>query len=512
MEQLSINDLITTNEDPEEVFELIELLGEGSYGSVYKAIHKSSSTAVAIKIFPSSADLTSIQLEVSIMKQCRSPSIVAFYGSYVKNGSLWLIMELCAVGSVQDLMKAKRTLNEEEIAAVLLSVLKGLDYLHERGVVHRDVKAGNILLDHRGNAKLGDFGVSAPLGLTSNTPEGIVGSPYWMSPEVISNSQHDNKTDIWSLGITAIELAEGQPPLSHIHHLRAMFVIKNRPPRGLTDPSKWSSDFASFVESCLNVNPQERPTTKELLSHPFVSRSRGKVILMELVTKEFDRVQAYRLGKRSQEDAECQQPSERVTPKRDEADEVCEFNDLGTVVVHENTGQRSLTPFMKYFQPEGARVIQSPSLSIIEEQLNKLRREMQEELQRMRKQCEESIINVCERANAAIRQKEQMMPKVEIHKLKHELEMNSPKWIGNPGTRSRQDKHSAILSADHFEERDLKISAGQQRNANTHCQDRPVPFQSPLMSLASHSTTTSKGVDLPTLPSIGVKPSQKTPI
>jgi len=157
-------------------------------------------------------------------------------------------MEYCEAGSVIDLIKAAhRPLTEGELAAVLKDTLRGLAYLHSRKVIHRDVKAGNILLDGKGMAKLSDFGVSAQLQSTLSSKDTMIGSPFWMSPEIISKSQYNCKTDIWSLGITAIEMAEGHPPFSHIHPYRAMLAIKNNPPAGLTHPQLWSKDFACFV-------------------------------------------------------------------------------------------------------------------------------------------------------------------------------------------------------------------------------------------------------------------------
>jgi serine/threonine kinase 4 len=155
---------------------------------------------------------------------------VRYFGSYLKDNDLWLIIEYCNAGSVADLIKStNRTLNEFEIASILYAVLKGLEYLHDTKKIHRDIKAGNILLDNRGNAKLADFGVSAQLQHTYDKKGTLTGTPYWMSPEVLSNSEYNKKTDIWSLGITAIEMAEGEPPYSHINYVRAMFVIQKKP-------------------------------------------------------------------------------------------------------------------------------------------------------------------------------------------------------------------------------------------------------------------------------------------
>jgi serine/threonine kinase 4 len=168
--------------------------------------------------------------------------------------------------------------------------------LHSKKVIHRDVKAGNILLDHKGNAKLADFGVSAEIVNTHAQRKTFIGSPYWMSPEILSESTYDNKTDIWSLGITAIELAEGNAPYSNIHPLRAMWVIRNNPVKSLKETNKWSEDFHQFIGTCLNSKPNERPTATDLLSHPFITKkAKGKAILSELVLNSMDAIEKFRI-------------------------------------------------------------------------------------------------------------------------------------------------------------------------------------------------------------------------
>ena len=213
----------------------------------------------------------------------------------MKDGKLWLIMEYCAAGSVADLIKIRRhPLNETQIAAILYASLKGLEYLHETKKVHRDIKAGNILLNTSGQAKLADFGVSAHNFGTVTELDTVIGTPFWMSPEVISKNKYNRKTDIWSLGITAIEMAEGEPPYSHIHPFRAMFAIKNNPPQGLTDPEKWSPEFNAFVSRCLTVDPKKRPSAKELLQDPFIKKNKGSAVLAELVSDSMDLIERYR--------------------------------------------------------------------------------------------------------------------------------------------------------------------------------------------------------------------------
>ena len=240
------------------------------------------------------SEIENLKREISILKGCQNENIVQYYGSYFKDNSLWLIMEYCAIGSVIDLIRllGEPFQNENLIASILYGTLKGLEYLHRNKKIHRDIKAGNILLDHLGNVKIADFGVSAELLNTFSDKDTVIGTPFWMSPEVISKSKYNKKTDIWSLGITAIEMAEGEPPYSHIHPIRAMFAIKNSPPQGLSDSNKWSVEFNSFVRRCLTFDPKKRPNTKELLNDPFiVKKAKGKKIIQEFIQQKLINLQ-----------------------------------------------------------------------------------------------------------------------------------------------------------------------------------------------------------------------------
>ncbi|KAM7344168.1 serine/threonine-protein kinase hippo isoform 1-T3 [Cochliomyia hominivorax] len=269
---------------PEKVFDIICKLGEGSYGSVYKALHKESSSIVAIKLVPVESDLHDIIKEISIMQQCDSPYVVRYYGSYFKQYDLWICMEYCGAGSVSDIMRLrKKTLTEDEIATILSDTLKGLVYLHLRRKIHRDIKAGNILLNTEGYAKLADFGVAGQLTDTMAKRNTVIGTPFWMAPEVIEEIGYDCVADIWSLGITALEMAEGKPPYGDIHPMRAIFMIPQKPPPSFREPDRWSTEFIDFVSRCLVKNPEERATASDLLDHEFIRNAKQRGILKPMI-------------------------------------------------------------------------------------------------------------------------------------------------------------------------------------------------------------------------------------
>uniref|UniRef100_A0A1A9X3C2 non-specific serine/threonine protein kinase n=1 Tax=Glossina brevipalpis TaxID=37001 RepID=A0A1A9X3C2_9MUSC len=269
---------------PEKVFDIICKLGEGSYGSVYKALHKESSSIVAIKLVPVESDLHDIIKEISIMQQCDSPYVVRYYGSYFKQYDLWICMEYCGAGSVSDIMRLrKKTLTEDEIATILSDTLKGLVYLHLRRKIHRDIKAGNILLNTEGYAKLADFGVAGQLTDTMAKRNTVIGTPFWMAPEVIEEIGYDCVADIWSLGITALEMAEGKPPYGDIHPMRAIFMIPQKPPPSFREPDRWSTEFIDFVSLCLVKNPEERATASDLLEHEFIRNAKHRSILKAMI-------------------------------------------------------------------------------------------------------------------------------------------------------------------------------------------------------------------------------------
>eukprot|EP00300_Choanocystis_sp_HF-7_P001774 c11421_g1_i1.p1 GENE.c11421_g1_i1~~c11421_g1_i1.p1 ORF type:complete len:417 (+),score=122.07 c11421_g1_i1:74-1324(+) len=270
--------------DPNEVFQLLEKLGEGSYGCVFKAMHIGSGKIVAIKEVTMEEGLEDVILEINIMKQLSDDHIVNYYGNFVRDNELWIVMEYCGSGSVADLMSTcKRSLKEDQISSIVADSLRGLMYLHRNKKIHRDIKAGNILINEKGIGKLADFGVSGQLKDDDAKRNTVIGTPYWMAPEVIQEIGYNTAVDIWSLGITCIEMADSRPPLCNIHPMRAIFMIPARPPPTLNNPSEWSAEFNDFIAKCLVKDPAERPSAETLLTHPFVARKVSRSSLLELV-------------------------------------------------------------------------------------------------------------------------------------------------------------------------------------------------------------------------------------
>uniref|UniRef100_A0AAX7VUP4 Non-specific serine/threonine protein kinase n=1 Tax=Astatotilapia calliptera TaxID=8154 RepID=A0AAX7VUP4_ASTCA len=233
-------------------------------------------------------DITPIQQEITMMKECKHKNIVAYFGSYHRNTKLWICMEYCGGGSLQDIYHVTGPLKEKQIAFVCRETLQGLYHLHETGKMHRDIKGANILLTERGDVKLADFGIAAEISASVAKRKSFIGTPYWMAPEVAAVEKkggYNHLCDIWAVGITAIELAELQPPMFDLHPMRALMLMSKssfQPPK-LEDKAKWSAGFHSFVKMSLIKSTRKRPSAETLLQHPFVTQLLTRNLIIELL-------------------------------------------------------------------------------------------------------------------------------------------------------------------------------------------------------------------------------------
>ena len=305
-------DILSIQSNPEDLFTLLYPIGRGEFCSVYKAMSNITNQIYAIKIVDFSKhnnkenndiinyNYLTIQQESNIMKSMNTSNyIVKYYGSYFsrKSNTLWLILEYCSSGSVKDLMfSMERTYSEVEVATIIEMVLHGLIFIHNNNTIHRDIKGVNILLSEDGYAKINDFGIGARIS-SEKYRSSKKGSSYWMSPQVASNSEYDFKTDIWSLGITCIELIEGEPPFSELNPEQVEERIA-RNPLNLNDIVNFNEhtyEFKNFIEHCLEIDQEKRYTAQELLKHEFIQKfSKGRKYMIDLIKKHEADIEIFR--------------------------------------------------------------------------------------------------------------------------------------------------------------------------------------------------------------------------
>ena len=306
------SDVLSIQSNPEDLFELLYPIGIGGFGKVYKAIHKATLKIFAIKIIDYTKDginnkknisfnYNSVQEETALMRLLQNnENILNYYGSYYsrKTNMIWLILEYCSCGSLKDLMYSiDRVFSEIEIATFMEMVLKGLIYLHDLNIIHRDIKGQNLLVTEDGCVKLSDFGVGIKL-TDKEYRHSKKGSPYWMSPQVVLQNDYDIKTDIWSLGITCMELTQDEEdfPLFKLKPKAVMNKIAKGEVKveDIINVEEYSESFVDFVGKCIVVDPTKRATARELIEHEFIKKnSQGKEYIEDLIKQYQDEIKQY---------------------------------------------------------------------------------------------------------------------------------------------------------------------------------------------------------------------------
>ncbi|XP_056312534.1 STE20-like kinase b [Danio aesculapii] len=286
-------DHVHRDTNPEEIWEIVGELGDGAFGKVFKAQNKQTGIFAAAKVIDTKTEdeLEDYMVEIDILASCDHHNIVKLLDAFYYESKLWILIEFCAGGAVDAVMlELERPLTEPQIRVVCKQTLDALLYLHDNKVIHRDLKAGNILLTLDGDVKLADFGVSAKNTKTVQRRDSFIGTPYWMAPEVVmcetsKDRPYDYKADIWSLGITLIELAQIEPPNHEMNPMRVLLKIAKAEPPTLLQPSKWSPEFRDFLKHALDKNVDNRWSTAQLLQHPFVSTVADSRPLRELIAE-----------------------------------------------------------------------------------------------------------------------------------------------------------------------------------------------------------------------------------
>uniref|UniRef100_A0A8B9PI79 non-specific serine/threonine protein kinase n=1 Tax=Apteryx owenii TaxID=8824 RepID=A0A8B9PI79_APTOW len=308
--------------NPEDAWLVLGELGDGAFGKVFKAQNKVTGALAAAKVIatPSEEELEDYVVEIDILACCDHPNIIKLLDALYWDGQLWILVEFCAGGAVDAaILELEKGLTEEQIRAACKQLLLALQYLHGCKIIHRDVKAGNVLLTLDGDVKLADFGVSAKNSSTFQRRASFIGTPYWMAPEVVQcetskENPYGYKADIWSLGITLIEMAEMEPPHHDLNPLRVLLKIAKSQPPTLRHPKRWSEDFKDFLRKSLEKSPEARWSASQLLQHPFVADVCDKRPLRELVAEARADVL---------EEFEEEEEEQALPPRQEHGDSLC---------------------------------------------------------------------------------------------------------------------------------------------------------------------------------------------
>jgi len=282
---ITLNDLVS-KADPNQMYTDFVKIGEGAAGEVYLVTSLKSKDKFAIKKMPLNAqNVKLLTSEIHIMKESDHVNIVAYKDSFRVDSQLWVVMEYMGGGCLTEILEQFDfiQMTEAHIAWVCKETLKGLKYIHSLHRIHRDIKSDNMLLSSKGEVKIADFGYAAQLTEKKDRRNTIVGTPYWMAPELIRGQNYDTKVDIWSLGIMIMEMAEGEPPYMEFPPLRALFLITTKGIPDLKEPEKWSKEFRDFVAKSLEKDPEKRPSATEMLKHPWLEVSCTGEELLKLI-------------------------------------------------------------------------------------------------------------------------------------------------------------------------------------------------------------------------------------
>jgi len=294
--EYELSDLVNKVDDPHKLYINLEKCGEGAAGEVFVALEKNTNKRVAIKKMDLGKENAKLLItEVYIMKSSRHESIIEYYDSFALEGQLWVVMEYMDGGCLTDVLEEFRTvhLTELQIAHICKQSLLGLAYIHTLNRIHRDIKSDNILLNTNGDVKIADFGYAAQLTNDKAKRTTIVGTPYWMAPELIRGQEYGFKVDLWSLGIMIMEMAEGEPPYMEFPPLRALFLITTKGIPSLKKPDNWSLEFRKFVSMCLQLEPESRPEASQLLKHPFLLKTAHPSEIGDVIVRARESHEAY---------------------------------------------------------------------------------------------------------------------------------------------------------------------------------------------------------------------------